>query len=208
MFSTVEVRWFHQGEIPVDIQTWFSQIAGKKAEPITQSPRTDIYLLQNGNANLGVKLREGRIEIKQRTQEFGNATFASNVVGVVEGWRKWSYLVDPTQTNYLSARFLGASWQRVSKERSLYSFQISGQNTETVKMPDYSIGGCNIELTHIKCNGEVWWSLGLEAFGDENSNESKLTIAAKYLFSEEQTPTLSAQNSYGYPHWLELVKPC
>ncbi|MBC8503531.1 MAG: hypothetical protein ISR58_17985 [Anaerolineales bacterium] len=88
MFSTVEVRWFYQGVIPSDIQTWFDQKVVEGIEPINQPSRTDQYLLQGHNASLGVKLREGRVEIKQRVQEYGYAEFGPAVTGIVKGRKK------------------------------------------------------------------------------------------------------------------------
>ena len=85
MFSTVEVRWFFNAGIPKEIQYWFDQV---NSLPAAQPVRTDHYLQQEENTGLGVKLREGRIEIKQRLQEFGQASFGSNVVGTIEGWSK------------------------------------------------------------------------------------------------------------------------
>lgn len=85
MFSTVEVHWFFNGGIPKEIQYWFDQV---NSSPAAQPVRTDHYLQQEEMTSLGVKLREGRIEIKQRVREFGQSCFGSNVVGTIEGWRK------------------------------------------------------------------------------------------------------------------------
>ncbi|MBL7164240.1 MAG: hypothetical protein ISS57_16725, partial [Anaerolineales bacterium] len=146
MFPTVEVRWFYRGAIPGDIQTWFDQIA---KEYIVQPARLDTYLLQSNNTDLGIKLRQGRIEIKQRFQQHGDIDFHKHVSGVVEGWRKWSFLIAREQTSYFSPAILGDTWLGVKKTRSLYTFQITDSRVKSVPIPDYSAGGCNLELTRI-----------------------------------------------------------
>jgi len=203
MFPTVEVRWFYQGTIPRDIQTWFDQIDDQGAQPISQPPRTDTYLLEADNTSLGIKLRQGRIEIKQRLEVFGHVNFGQDIHGVIERWRKWSFMIAPEQNNLLCPATLGITWIDVHKRRSLYNYQIKGQRIECVPLPDYSSGGCNFELTRIHIAGKTCWSLGLEAFGDENSNYNRLEIVAKYIFTKSLTHSLNAQDSYGYPQWLD-----
>ncbi|NIV28827.1 MAG: hypothetical protein GWN58_04720, partial [Anaerolineae bacterium] len=66
MYPTLEARWFMRGSIPHEVREWFAR--GEPA-PIHEPPRMDHYLrLQRSNA-LGIKLREGRLEIKQRLHQ-------------------------------------------------------------------------------------------------------------------------------------------
>ncbi len=203
MFSTAEVRWFYQGGIPGDVQSWFDHVA---EEPILQPARLDTYLEQPNNSGLGIKLRQGRIEIKQRVREFGKVDFEHKVSGVVESWRKWSFLIAQEQMGHLPPAILGDSWMQIRKERSLFSFEIIDREVKPTSLPDYSSGGCNVELTLINVERETWWSLGLEAFGDEKTNYNRLEIAAHHVFSKSPRPGLAAQSSFGYPQWLENVR--
>jgi len=203
MFPTVEVRWFYQGEIPADIQTWFDQIA---EECIVQPARLDTYLLQQNHTDLGIKLRQGRFEIKQRFQQHGVVSFHKHVSGAVESWRKWSFLIAREQNGYFPPAILGDTWLGVKKARSMYIFQITDNGVKSVPMPDYSAGGCNLELTQIEASGTLWWSLGLEAFGDERTNYNRFKMASKYIFSRSQQPGFDTQSSFGYPQWLENVR--
>jgi len=205
MFPTVEIRWFYRGEIPGEIQSWFDQIVDQRTQPIIQTPRTDTYLLEQGNTSLGIKLREGRLEIKQRVREYGQIEFSQDVNGIVEGWRKWSFLIAPEQTNLLSPKILSDTWIDVKKERKLYNFIITHQAVKSSPMPDYSSGGCNFELTQIHFWGDTWWSIGLEASGEENSNYDRLKIATKNILSLPPPQSMKAHDSRGYPKWLESV---
>ncbi len=202
MLLTVEIRWFFRGIIPEGVQAWFDQIDTNSTQPTIQPARTDVYLLEPGNSSLGIKLREGRIELKQRLREYGPAEFNQDMRGYVEGWRKWSFLISLEQTHVQAIGKLGNSWMNVSKERALFSFQTSGEEIKSTLIPDLSRGGCNLELSQIQAAGEPWWSLGLEAFGDEESNFDRLDIVARHILAKRPPQNLSAQRSFGYPQWL------
>ena len=62
MFPTIEVKWFFRGAVPSGIWEWIC-LHGHDWEK--QPPRIDNYLQITEGDSLGVKLREGRIEIKQ-----------------------------------------------------------------------------------------------------------------------------------------------
>ncbi|MFN2285080.1 MAG: hypothetical protein ACK2UQ_11710, partial [Anaerolineae bacterium] len=68
MFPTVETRWFYPGIIPSDVLAWYHY--GERA-PEAQPTRIDYYLRLSDHGDLGIKLREGRIEIKQRAKQYG-----------------------------------------------------------------------------------------------------------------------------------------
>ncbi|MCB0824286.1 MAG: hypothetical protein KDC09_16435, partial [Bacteroidales bacterium] len=60
--TTAEIRWFYKGEIPADFLKWFGGFNGLFEE---QAVRTDLYLKMNENTNYGIKLREGKFEVKK-----------------------------------------------------------------------------------------------------------------------------------------------
>jgi hypothetical protein len=60
MFPTTEVRWFTQGVIPSEVLRWFHE----ERKAFEEQPlRVDYYLRIVEGESLGVKLREGRLEI-------------------------------------------------------------------------------------------------------------------------------------------------
>lgn len=63
MYPTAEVRWFHRGKVPLDVMAWFLRLHGEPEEP---GHRVDYYLRLSDADALGIKLRDGRIEIKTR----------------------------------------------------------------------------------------------------------------------------------------------
>jgi hypothetical protein len=78
--------------------------------------REDVYLYTPGCEYMGVKLRQGRLEIKWRKAELGNLRFGNQVEGKVEKWGKW-LCEDPTQQSFQPQDVVGKSWVSVKKAR-------------------------------------------------------------------------------------------
>jgi hypothetical protein len=201
MDVTVEVRWFGEGSIPVEISEWFRR---GSCPPERAAPRIDHYLLCPNTDTLGIKLREGRIEIKQRQYEYGVRHFHKRIFGRVEAWRKWSFEL-AVGADYASS-LLDGSWLGVTKERELQRYQILGSDrVVAISATDHPDRECALELTKIRAKGGIWWSLGFEAFGDGVSLEENLLLVAQHLFSSFEAPSLGAEGSLGYPKWLGLL---
>jgi hypothetical protein len=198
MWPTVEVRWFYPGRIPGPLQAWFRQVEGEGEE---QPCRVDHYLRLGATEALGIKMREGRIEIKQRRRRLGLFRFHERVAGQVEAWRKWSFALAGT-----GALVPASSWIAVEKARTLVQFQV-GSEGRILPLPagSYEAQGCGLELTRIVIRGADWWSLGFEAFGPEARLQENLVAVAKHLLGSEAAPGLEDAASCGYPRWLERV---
>ena len=79
--STTEVRWFRRGSIPQSVRQWFSTLG---RQPEFQPPRLDYYLrLLDGDA-LGIKIREGKVEVKQRHFRRKGTPFGGITIGWIE----------------------------------------------------------------------------------------------------------------------------
>jgi hypothetical protein len=199
MFPTMEVRWFSAGAIPATVQAWFQLRAG---QPEEQPYRVDHYLRPADGESLGIKLREGRLEVKKRRRELGVFCFHERIAGRVEHWHKWSFAFAPDVSSLTRP-----SWIGVGKERRLYRYQLTGDHQlKAISTPDYTRPGCDLELTSVSIADQAWWSLGLEAHGDERSIQDMLFLVAPQVFTAGQPPALQASDSYGYPRWLSLVE--
>ena len=205
MWPTVEVRWFYPGQVPGQLVAWFRQVVG---EPEEQLGRVDHYLRLESTEALGIKMREGRIEIKQRQQRLGLVRFQVGIAGQVEAWRKWSFGLA-----WAGAFAPPSSWIAVEKKRTLHRVQIGGEGL-IVPLPagSYEAVGCGLELTRIGVGGAIWWSLGLESFGPEATLRDSLMAVAGHLFASGTVPQLEAAVSCGYPRWLQRAagsnEPC
>src|SRR2546427_2690824 len=95
MSTTAEVRWFFEGQVPDEIEQWFcrSNLALKAA------PREDHYLLFPAVLGLGLKMREGRLEVKSLIKTLGVRSFTADVAGNVQGRKKEAY-GEPAATEF------------------------------------------------------------------------------------------------------------
>ena len=203
MLPSVEVRWFGAGEAPGDVREWFLARGGDAAPAPT---RTDYYLRVVEGDGMGIKLREGRFEAKQRERRFGVVEFGDGVAGQVESWRKWSYLLDDPRAGSADGEGASPFWVAVTKERSQKFCSLDGADKVRHAAPGELLDlGCALELTRVTVNDEPWWTVGLEAFGDETRLPEALTLVAQRLSAAANAPRLAAEDSYGYPKWLKVL---
>lgn len=207
MFPTVEVRWFFRGDVPTEVEEWFCS-HGPDAEE--QPPRVDHYLQIVEGDSLGIKLREGRVEVKQRYGQQTIRRFGNQTEGCVEQWCKWSF--ELAQTSDLDATLKGNSskWIGIKKNRKLHTFcGLDHQPARDLSSCGSLDQGCSWEIAKVKVDGseEAWWSVGFEAFGKENKLWETLLIVAERILSLDKAPTFEIKHSYGYPSWLKQVGP-
>jgi len=51
-------------------------------------------------------------------------------------------------------------------------------------------------------NGNAWWSLAFEAFGEDDCLMEHLQAVASCVFKSYRGSNLQAKDSYAYPSWL------
>ncbi len=187
MLTSLEIRWFYVGKLPTAISAWFKQdeLGGQFQPP---EEREDVYLYTPESEYLGIKLRQGRLEVKWRQAELGMACLGT-VEGKLEKWGKW-LCEDPTAESFKPEVVVGQSWVNVKKVRSQRLYDC-----------------CAVELTQLSIKGNDWWSLAFETFGAEANKLEQLQNVASLVFKTRNESQLQAQDSYAYPHWLNLVVP-
>jgi hypothetical protein len=204
VYPTVEVRWFYRGVVPPEVLAWFQRLEG---EPDAPASRTDYYLRPAAGDGLGIKLRQGRIEIKQRRQQYGVLRLHQRAAGYVEGWRKWGFALAGADSQLVGGVALDPAWVGVKKERRLRVYQVTAtQEVIALAAGEEPARGCGVELTRVSVAGQGWWSLGFEAFGDEATLQESLLLVARHVLSADEPPTLDAQDSCSYPRWLETLQ--
>ena len=198
------MRWFIRGSIPEEVREWFAR--GDPA-PIHEPPRVDHYLcIQKSNA-LGIKLREGRIEIKQRLHQYGNIRFHRRVTGAIEHWRKWSMPLATTGESLAEILVPKSSWIGVRKARMLRCYRCAADGQVIASPGGYVDRGCHMELTGVQAGDRVWWTLAFEAYGTEPSLRASLASTMGYVLERDGAPiSLDARDSYGYARWLALLE--
>lgn len=196
MFKSREIRWFYPTELK-SVEKWFMD-NGYTFE--NADPRTDYYLPLKNQDDIGIKLREGNVEIKQRIARTKKENISELANGYFENYIKWSFSSaerDPLFQEIIEGEKF--NWLGVRKERIGYKLK-ENQNGSIirVKMDEFPEYGCQVEYTRIKIKEELWYSLCLEWFG-EKEIEIDLSILDEMLGDQE----LKASNSMGYAEFLK-----
>lgn len=199
--TTAETRWFGLGEAPPEVLAWWETCDG----PADQQPeRRDHYLLSIEGDGLSVKVRQAGLEVKQRQHVYGAVQLSGFIAGLVEGWVKWRFPLQDTESPDLTKGIDGTGWLEVNKARQLRRYRIDAQ--QVVQVFTDTPSGCEVEFTEIQVAGDSWWTVAFEAFGQGARNHDHLLTVARHLFNET-APPLNAAKSYGYPHWLATLNP-
>lgn len=201
MYPTTEIRWFYKGTMPEEVVHWYHAHAGT---PEKKTPRKDQYLYITGYHTLGIKIREGNIEIKAQTNASRLITVTENMYGYAANWRKWSFLLGEENPPIDRLMAPSSSWTEVYKQRSLMRYQIT---TDKIVKPISSLQpcltGCDVELTGISIGQDSWWSLCFEAFGPERENNHNLDIMLNEFFHSKPPFAFKSQDSFSYPELIE-----
>ncbi len=214
IIQTAEIRWFFEGDIPEEISEWIIGLDGLFEE---QEPRTDHYLHLKNTASLGIKIREGRFEIKERQSTEGEVLANNNIEGIAESWTKWSF--ESVENKYPLNETIKGNWIEVIKARKLQKFIFDKKGKISGGFDNYQSDGCNVELTKVhtkkhkssndsKSSDEskvTWWTLGLETYGTSESQSENLQTAFDHIFQSKFPGTLSKENSWSFPQWLNNI---
>jgi hypothetical protein len=206
MYLTLEVRWFYPGPLPGQIVAWLDKLGRL---PAGQPPRKDHYLRLAAHPTLGIKLREGNIEVKMRLGEPRKVQPGPRAAGRLALWRKWSFPLAADTAPLERLLVPGPAWLSVTKERRLQRYRLGG-SLEPVPVPLGTPAelGCEFELSGVQAGGETWWSACFEAFGPESGLERALLAVASPVLGPGWPLPLEVEHSLGYPAWLaEFVVP-
>lgn len=212
MYLTLEVRWFYPGPLPGRI---VETLQARSCLPALLPARQDHYLLLEGEPALGIKLREGNVEVKRRLEVPQEIEIGPGAIGRVARWRKWSFPLarDRAAGATTVERLLvpASSWVAVKKERRLERYRLAG-SAQAVPVPleagaetAAAETGCEFELSRVWAAGEEWWSVCFEAFGEgPGLGQALLAVAAKVL-GPGWPVALEVEQSWSYPAWLRDI---
>jgi hypothetical protein len=220
-WSTLEVRWFLPGPLAESgsaLEAWFRsrpRFGGSdEPAPIAWAPappawRQDRYLLIPGQDDMGIKWREGRLEIKCREAALGHRAFAPAIEGMCERWVKWSYAGEAIERRFRGLFRAGAEngVATVEKRRLRRHLRLDPSGVVEVGLEDPRERGVDVELAQIRTAGSpgspfgLHWSLAFEAFPGDQICQSFLQVVARFLEGCPALP-LPAERSMSYPRWL------
>jgi hypothetical protein len=205
MYTTAEVRWFFPGRIPPEVHDWFVSAACLSEPP---ARRVDKYMILPGAASLGIKLRQGRLEIKLRKFDYGEVRLHDRVSGHMGRWRKWSLALDQEDDALAEIMNQGNGWLDVHKERYLSRFAVKRKNDVVpIEASGTANSGCEVELTSVEAFDHRWWTIALESFGEEYALGHNLARVSERIFSADTPPLLDISQSRSYPQWLQDNEP-
>ncbi len=187
------------GTVPLKVDNWFKEL-GERSIPI--DTRSDMYL-HSHSPTVGVKLRQGNLELKYRQQNFGKVTIADRE-SQIERWSKW--ICDDPQAQTPMAISDRTGWIEVAKrrDRRLYSVEFAPAVVLT-QIAAPTAGVAAIELTQIQVRGRNWWTVGCEYFGDNIDVDRQFLPLVTALQSDFPGDCFSPFLSCGYPQWLSQI---
>lgn len=214
-----EVRWFFPGPLArfPELRDWMENSAPFPKEGNVPPPRSvereggepDVYVVVPGARDLGIKWREGQLQVKGRLSEHGIQRFAGRFYGSVEVWAKWSYSGDDLKRS-LGSWFSRASddpWEtvEVTKRRILRKTRLDARGRFVEVSPEaYADRGMATELTDLEVSRQRFCSLAFEAFPDDSGMATSFTAAVDaWLASLVGTGAVLAEHqSMGYAEFL------
>jgi hypothetical protein len=195
---SLEVRWIRRGPLPSALIDRF----GPFRDPI--EVRSDRYLVDPSTAAFGVKIRGGvQLDVKAYRGSRGDIRVPGGD-GALEAWEKWSLplrAMDPERD--------AGGWITLDKTRRRRAFELTAHSLVERSVLDEVEPGCTFELTEFVGEGEVWWTLGLEASGAAETLQLSLRTCAGLLLDRPLPDriTLPFDASMSYTRWLPMLRP-
>jgi hypothetical protein len=199
MLKSTEIRWFFERKIPINI----TKILEETRLDISEN-RTDHYLLVQGCDNIGIKIRNSRLEIKRRRDVQPYYISKLNISGNIERWERWEWN-DRTTCNEIEQLIFKddkSPWIRVDKKRWQKKFNVS--DNDLVPVPSQMLySDLAMEITELKLDRKSWLTIGFDLFTKQDHSFFDLIIETFPVLQLEVD--LKKEWSFGYPRWLSHV---
>ena len=211
-FASHEVRWFFEGNAKQyeSLKRWFETVTPVPKNSGVCSPvwddRRDIYLIVPGSDDMGIKWREGELQIKGCVSSLGTQVFCGRHQGEVEHWMKWSYANTPAAYHrlFLTGKETGLVTVSVWKNRALRkvkfdTFTGKPQEVDAEAVVDRCLG---FELTQLEVAGKAYYSLAFEASPIDSAMDVAFNQAVEAFLDGLTEISLTTDDSQSYPAWL------
>ncbi len=212
-FTSLETRWFFDGpsgRYP-DLRQWFETSTPFPRAEGVEAPvwrgraggEPDVYLLMPGCTDMGVKWREGTLQIKGRVEDLGTHRFDARHEGRVQRWIKWTYPEVPAAYRVLftEGRRHGLATASVHKTRALRIISLDPEGPREVAPGTVLDRGVGLEMAEIELGGAQYCSVAFEAFPDDAVTAAGFSAVATGFLSA-LADTLVVDASMSYPDWL------
>ena len=199
MLKSTEIRWFFEGKVPINV----TKILEETGLDISEN-RSDHYLLVQGCDNIGIKIRNSRLEIKRRRDVQPYDISKLNISGNIERWERWEWndktaCIEIEQLIYKDDK---NPWIKVDKKRWQKKFSVH-DNILLLVPSQVLYSDLAMEITELKSNGESWWTIGFDLFTEQDRSFFDQLIETCPVLQLEVD--LKKEWSFGYPSWLSRV---
>jgi len=196
---SAETRWFWKDGVPADVETWFRD---GSCPPGGGQPRTDEYLLDRQQRELGIKIRGGGRGVEVKGLVARRETMRTPFRGHVQIWSKWiSEALTIDQLPRVVA--LKTRWLRKYDTSGAQVIEVPLDAEERPIASGRTLErGCQFELVVLRIGDAAssWWSIGFEAFGELETVEDSLHRTLASVGS--RAPALTGGLGLSYPEWL------
>jgi hypothetical protein len=201
---SAELRWFWGGDLPSAVDAWFREA---RCPPGGGRPRTDDYLVDRGQIELGVKKRGAKAGVEVKGLVGLRRPVSVPFPGRVQIWTKWAS--DALTIDHLPR-------VAVEKTRWVRRYDASGPDIVEIELDDEERprrspdslpeAGCHVEVVSLRLDGggTPWASVGFEAFGELATVEATLERTLKHVAPHTILP---AGRELSYPAWLAELNP-
>ena len=189
---TREVRWFAMGELPPEIDRWFTADGTLGAV----EHRIDRYNLDHARHGAGVKARGDESLDTKRLLGARDVDLGHGFSGRVEDWVKTMKPI-PEDWHRQDGSFVS-----VTKDLLTRRYLLDAADTSP------AAAGCEAELARLSVADRIAWSFCLETFGDPSRRGDALRAGFDALLAETPLPdgsVIASEFSYGYPYWLDAT---
>ena len=214
--ASQEVRWFFEGPANQheSLKRWFETVAPIPKGPGVGSPvwkvrlndDPDGYLLVPDSDDMGIKWREGELQIKGRVSSIGTQVYCERHQGKIERWVKWSYSDMPAgyKRLFVIGKETGLITASVRKTRALRKVRLDTMTgkAQEVDAQTFVDRGLGFELTDLEVAGKAYCSLAFEAFPNDSAMDAAFTQALEAFLDGLKDVDLTAACSQSYPAWL------
>ncbi|MDM9630278.1 hypothetical protein [Robiginitalea aurantiaca] len=193
--QTLEIRWFFEEDRP-GLKAIFQ---GLQPEQYAVESRTDTYLLLPGREDLGIKLRQGRLEIKFRSK--GSETGAiSGIHGNIECWEKLGFELGQERMFPHLPEHSEASWISVAKKRWVTMAGVTDGEIHYEPPGSPRAESVQVEYTQLGLEGRQWFTLGFEW-----PRRQPLSLPEPLLRKWVMPEGFTEEISMGYPAFLNGI---
>jgi hypothetical protein len=195
--KTIEARWFYTGILPDEVLKWFNTLGDPLAAP---DSRADFYL-QSSSPEIGLKIRQGNLEVKHRQQQLGTIDLDKFGSTQIEQWTKWicnDRAAHPPE-------FGKQGWIQVDKVRYQRFYQVEFEETielTSIATPRKNAAAIEITQLHLR---QPWWTIACEYLGDNISIDRQFLPLIRSLVYSYPYLTSAPIISSGYPEWLTIA---